>query len=146
MRDGNLLPRKQRTAERILVGDAAGAERRGEERSERTVKGSGREREREREMCSHCLALSAEFRSVKMTIRSSRARNSACIFRRSKSWMPPLACNCISCSSSSWKHLLYTLSLSAAPSCCCPPIVIIGPWNEDAEAFLIIPLWNVITI
>jgi len=49
MRDGNLLPRKQRTAERILVGDAAGAERRGEERSERTVKGSGRERERERE-------------------------------------------------------------------------------------------------
>lgn len=48
MRDGNLLPRKQRTAERSFLGDAAGAERRGEERSERTVKGSGRERERER--------------------------------------------------------------------------------------------------
>ncbi len=52
MRDGNLLPRKQRTAERIFVGDAAGAERRGEERSERTVKGSGRERERERDVFS----------------------------------------------------------------------------------------------
>ncbi len=48
MRDGNLLPRKQRTAERSFVGDDAGAERRGEERSERTVKGSGRERHTER--------------------------------------------------------------------------------------------------